>query len=138
MYKVPQKIAFLAWSVSAVLGCECRHISVQEAKKSADLVFRGTIITAIGEGKVWFRVDRVWKGHIGPTFEMPDLREGAARLGFWPTLLKVGNDLLVYAQWLPPGSKEGEFFTSICTRTKLASAAGEDFSRLGPRKTPHP
>jgi hypothetical protein len=140
MHKFAQRIPLIACAVlsaSVAFGCSCVGVSVDDAKKSADLVFRGTI-TAISGGKIWFRVDRVWRGRVGQTFDMPDFREGAACLGFWPALVKVGNDLLVYAQWLPPGSREGDYFTSICTRTRLASAAGEDFSALGRGKPPHP
>ncbi len=127
------KIAFFlcaAWSVSAARGCDCAEVSVKEAKKWADVVFRASI-TDISEGKVFFRVDRVWKGNVGRTFEMPEFREEAACLGFWPTHLKVGNDLLVYAKRMPLGSTDGAYFTNICTRTRLSSSASEDFSRLG-------
>jgi hypothetical protein len=68
---------------------------------------------------------------------MPALREAVACLGFWPEHLRVGNDLLVYANWLPPGSRAGDYFTSICTRTNLSSAASEDFRVLGRGKRPH-
>lgn len=127
------KLAFLVcatWSASVALGCDCAHVSVKQAKKWADVVFRGSI-TDISGGKVVFRVERVWKGNIGRTFEMPELREEAACIGFWPSQLKVGNDLLVYAKWQPFGSRDGAYFTNICTRTRLSSGAGEDFRKLG-------
>ncbi len=113
-----------------MLGCDCAGLSVKEAKKSADVVFRGTI-TDIGAGKVVFRVNRVWKGNVGRTFDMPEFIEGAACLGFYEGFLKVGNDLLVYATRLHRGSNDEDYFTSICTRTRLSSDAGEDLSKLG-------
>jgi|SRR5580704_12666199 hypothetical protein len=127
--------AFAVWSTSVALGCDCVPISVKQAKNGAGVVFRGTI-TGISEGKIFFRVDRVWKGDVGRTFEMPEFTEGAACLGFWPALLQVGHGLLVYA-WILPGSKDGAYFTSICTRTQLSQSAGEDFARLGRGKPPH-
>jgi hypothetical protein len=132
------KAAFLicaAWSVSVALGCDCGTQSVKDAKKGADVIFRGRI-TEIRAGKVVFRVDRVWKGNIGPTFNMPDFRETSACLGFLSDYLQVGNDLLVYAARIPPDSKGAEFYTSICTRTKLSASASEDFKKLGRGKAP--
>jgi hypothetical protein len=105
---------------------------VNDAKKGADVVFRGTIIDLSG-GKVFFQVDRVWKGNIGRTLDMP---EGVGCLVFSPALLKVGNDHLIYATWIPRGAKDGAYFTNICTRTNLSTAAGEDFSRLGQGRSP--
>lgn len=132
------KFAYLAcavWSVSAALACDCAPVSVTEARNGAEIVFRGTI-TEISGGNVVFRVHRVWKGNIGPTFRMPEISEGAACLGFLPKLLKVGNDLLVYARRLHRSSNDDEYFTSTCTRTSLSSDADEDFSRLGKGKPP--
>ncbi len=103
--------------------------------KEAEVVFRGTI-TEISAGNVVFRVDRVWKDDVGPTFNMPDFRETSACLGFWPAYLQIGNDLLVYAERIPPGSKGDPYITSICTRTNLSSAASEDFKKLGRGKPP--
>src|ERR1700685_809127 len=103
---------------AVVDACSCAIPSVQSATNDADLVFRGSIIAlrdsaepspvlamvGVSDTKavVVFRVKRVWKGSVGPTFEMPALNEVAAKegidcIGFPPSLLKVGNDLLVYA-----------------------------------------
>ena len=49
-------------------------------------------------------------------------------MGFWPSHLKVGNDLLVYAFRIPNGS---EYFTYICSRTALVEES-QDFDALGP------
>jgi hypothetical protein len=126
-----------AWSASLALGCDCASLTVNEAKKYAEVVFRGTI-TDISAGKVVFRVDRVWKGDVGRTFDMPEFIEGAACLGFHGWMLKAGNDLLVYAGRLHRSSNDEDYFTSICTRTNLSSDAGEDFSKLGKGKPPRP
>jgi hypothetical protein len=78
-----------------------------------------------------FKVSRVWKGDVGPIFEMPAREETGGCLGFWPRLLKVGNDLVVFAyRW--PGATAGAsaFDTTICSRTDLAKG-NEDLSALG-------
>jgi hypothetical protein len=126
-----------AWTASIALGCDCVGMSVNEATKRAEVVFRGTI-TDISAGKVIFRVDRVWKGDVGRTFDMPEFIEGGGCLGFFEKLPKVGNDLLVYAGRLHRSSNDEDYFTSICTRTNLSSDAGEDFHKLGEGKLPHP
>ena len=119
---------------STALACDCSApVSVKEAKKHAEVVFRGTI-TDISEGMAHFRVERVWKGKVGRYFEMDGIPEGSACIGFWPDLLSIGNDLLVYAFRLP--DKEWPYFTSICTRTRKASSASEDFRKLGRSRPP--
>jgi hypothetical protein len=116
--------------------CSCVAITANEAKKEAEVVFRGTI-TAFrnsdnGERFVVFRVIRVWKGNVSAIFEMPAFEETTACIGFWPSFLSIGNDLLVYAsqQGSPPA-----YFTNICTRTAL-SKDSKDFEKLGRGKTP--
>lgn len=135
----------LAVSTGVAYGCGCTGTTVQDAKAHADVVFRGTITALRPSGKALsfspgfvldtkkiavFRVDRVWKGEVGETFEMPAIEEESACTGFWPSFLKVGNDLLVYAQ-----GGGGLYFTSICTRTQLAKNAN-DFAELGPGEGP--
>jgi hypothetical protein len=116
--------------------CDCAGITVNNAKKFAEVVFRGTITAFRNsdsrERFVVFRVTRVWKGNVAEVFEMPAFEESTACIGFWPSLLSIGNDLLVYAsrQGSPPA-----YFTSICTRTALAKDS-KDFERLGRGKAP--
>ncbi len=133
------------FSVGA-FGCSCIGPTLGRAKESAEIVFRGTITdfkkaetppelgkTVQGTWRIAiFQVTRVWKGDIGKTFEMPALAETSACLGFWPSFLEVGNDLLVFA------SRYGgtDYVTSICTRTRLAKNAKIDLWRLGPGKEP--
>ena len=100
-----------------------------EAKKHADIVFRGTIID-IRDRTVFFRVDRKWKGNVGRDFTMPEIRESSGCVGFWSSLLKVGSDLLVYGQ-RGLNFKREDYFTSICTRTREAKDAWWDFFWLG-------
>jgi uncharacterized membrane protein YjfL (UPF0719 family) len=120
-------------SASVILGCDCvPKGSVKHSKKWSEIVFRGTI-TEIKDGTAFFHVERVWKGKVPRKFTMPALAEGAACVGFWPSYLTTGNDLLVYASRL---SKDGEYFTSVCDQTKPSSDAGEDFRKLGKGKPP--
>jgi hypothetical protein len=64
---------------------------------------------------------------------MPAYEEAAACWGFWPNLLKVGNDLLVYAYRVPGETESGGtlmFETNICSRT-APTRANEDLKALG-------
>ena len=134
-------LVYLAGSAAIALGCECVPLSLNEAKARAEVVFRGTIIDIRG-GNLSFRVDRVWKGTVGHTFDMPDFPETSACIGFLPKLLQVGNDLLVFAWRLHRYQGDNEYFTDICTRTSLASEAGDTLKKLGrgnlPRNSPAP
>ncbi len=118
--------------VQAMFGCDCETQSVAQARKHAGIVFRGTIVAfhdsapsvdPAGVTHTWrvavFQVTRVWKGDV-PT----------ACVGFWPTHLKVGTDLLVYASRI-----DQDYVTDICTRTALASKT-KDFPILGPGRAP--
>ena len=133
------KIALLVFPVlSAVyaIGCECVPVSPNEAKKLPEVVFRGTI-TDISRGKVTFRVDRIWKGDPGRTFEMPEFTQrGGACIGFRSNLLVVGNDVVVFAARLRRYPGDNEYFTSICTRTSLSYVVGDTLARLGKSRPP--
>jgi len=63
---------------------------------------------------------------------MPAILEEAACVGFWPSLMKGGEDLLVYA------SNHGgsNYITAICGFHKAAIDAARDFKALGPGKEP--
>jgi hypothetical protein len=139
------RIAFaLALSMSLGYACDCADVSVSRAKAGADIIFRGTITgfrtdnkrTGLDDwgrrgqntkGIVVFRVTRVWKGDVAPSFEMPAAEETAMCWGFWPDDLKVGNELLVYAV-RDPGTHE--YYTNICARTTLAKSRSKDFDEL--------
>lgn len=82
---------------------------------------------------VVFRIERVWKGDISETLEMPAIeRDGGTCLGFSKGLLEVGNELLVYAN-RPKGSDD--YVTGLCSHTSLA-ARTKDFRELGPGAAP--
>jgi hypothetical protein len=131
-------------SAAVACACDCSAPPINEAKTLADVVFRGTIIAlrpsnnpidiAYGHDTqkvAVFRVVHVWKGGLGPNFEMPAIEETSACWGFSPNLLTVGNDLVVYAKRMP-GQADGElmFLTSICSRTWFAEG-NKDLNELG-------
>lgn len=128
----------------AAYACDCSDPPVWDVRNRADVIFRGTIVALRPSAKplgfgdtrdtgrvAVFQVDRIWKGEVGPTFEMPALEELAACWGFSSTLLKVGSDLLVYA-FKVPGATSGAYIyeTTICSRTALARD-NPDFAELG-------
>ena len=127
--------ACLAWNAASALGCDCAPSSLKAARAEAEVVFRGKIM-AIHDGTVSFRVDRVWKGSVRSTFDMPDFPETSACLGFLPKLLEVGNELLVFAWRLHRYPTDNDYFTSICTRTGLASEVGATIRKLGKGRLP--
>jgi hypothetical protein len=77
-----------------------------------------------------FRVNRVWKGDVGETIEMPAVKEASTCTGFWPLYLKVGSDLLVYAK-----RQGSEYYTAVCGLHKPAKDA-KDLEELGPGEEP--
>jgi hypothetical protein len=139
-------VALSMMAAPAAYACDCSAPLVGEALSRADVVFRGTIVALrpstkpigfIGvtdTGRIAiFHVSRVWKGDVGATFEMPAHEEAAACWGFWPNLLKAGNDLLVYAYLVPGETESGGTFmfeTNICSRT-APTRANEDLKALG-------
>ena len=116
----------------------------------SDVIFRGTIVQlrdsqsiiapfanaliVVRDLKktVVFRVSRVWKGDVGPMFEMPAVAETSMCVGFWPQYLEAGTDLLVYAS----REQNAEYYTGICGGHKLAKDARRDFKMLGSGKIP--
>jgi len=140
-------LSLLLAAISVCEACDCVEASVQQKRDHADIIFRGTIVElkdsstngAIqpGFGRdlkkiVVFKVDRVWKGQVGRTFEMPAIEETSACIGFWPTFLKVGEELLVYASRF--GSPD--YLTSICGNHKPVKDAEKDFGILGRGREP--
>jgi len=126
------RLVMLALSATTLVhGCDCLTPTVRQARKHADIVFRGRIRgfrdTGKGYQNVIFTVDRVWKGRVSRTFEMPALREEAACTGFWPNFLKMGRYLLVYANQFPDST---DYMTDICSRTAPVEDS-KDFRELG-------
>jgi hypothetical protein len=136
-------LAFASLGVSR--ACTCSDPTVVVAKQRAAVVFRGVITALRPTGKhprfdgdtgkiAVFRVSRVWKGEVGPTFEMPASEEAGGCWGFAAPFLKVGAELIVYARRL-----DGmEYETNICSRTRFVRYAAEDFKVLGPGEEPKP
>jgi hypothetical protein len=79
-----------------------------------------------------FRVTRVWKGSVGPTFEMTAAEEDMPCMGPEPSYFKVGNELLVYAK----GSPKLGYGITPCSRTALVQEAKDDLKELGLGKAP--
>ena len=113
--------------------CDDVEVSAKEAKHFSEVVFQGTVEGFRGSGTdrpiVIFRVSRVWKGQVGPTFEMLAIQtRGSICTAFWKGLLAVGNELVVYAsRHFVPGSKE---YLPLRSKTTLASRA-TDITALG-------
>jgi hypothetical protein len=134
-------VLFLAIGPRVAIATECVcPSSVEEATKYADAIFRGTI-TDIREKIVYFQVVRAWKGNVSKVFTMPESRESESEMnpcvGFLPDHLRVGNDLLVYAnRFRSTTSNPGAYFINSCSRTNFAKDAGFDFLQLGPGNLP--
>ena len=93
----------------ALAQCDDIYVSPKQAKRSSEVVFQGTIDGFKGSGVdriVIFHVNRVWKGPVGPIFEMPAIEtDGGLCTAFWRGLLVVGNELVVYASRLPSSNR---------------------------------
>jgi hypothetical protein len=127
-YVLPVCAAFpiYAWQ------CDCVDIGAAQAKRGAQIVFQGTVTdfrdSPDGHRVAVFRVSRVWKGHVTPTFEMP-ANQGTC-FGFYPGLLKIGNELLVFASRFP-----GDDYDPEKCSTKLIKDV-KDIRELGPGQRP--
>src|SRR2546429_445133 len=112
MHSLVQFSIVLCLSAGLSFPCSCSPtITAGIASINADVVFRGTLTTLrdVEEGSpnggarytrrfAVFRVSRVWKGTVGPTFEMTAPTETEPCMGSEPSYFKVGNDLLAYAK----------------------------------------
>lgn len=123
---------FLLFANCPVFACSCAPPPppLQELL-NADFVFSGTVIEMqVLDGELpWpaliiaatFRVDDLFKGQAGAeiTAHTP---KGGDSCGFH---FEIGESYLVYAS-----RNEEKLFTSICTRTRRLSEAGEDVQQL--------
>ena len=128
------RLAFVLFTSTCLFAqCDDFEVSTKEAKRLSEVVFQGTVQSFKGSGidrTVIFRVNRVWKVQVGPTFEMPAIEtDGGMCTAFWRGLLAVGNELVVYASrpYLTVGIKD---LLPIRSKTTLASRA-KDISALG-------
>ena len=134
------RFTIVLWaSIGVGLACDCVRLPVKEAKRGADIVFRGTVVAMRGsethQPVATFKVVRVWKGDVTEIFEMPAIQEVHGCLGFGPTV-EVGADLLIYAHRLVPS--ELDYFPMTC-QTELAAKAMDQIQQLGfGRKPKHP
>lgn len=124
----------LLMSMHLFAQCDDVAISTKEAKHGSDVVFQGVIEGFRDAGKnriVIFRVSRVWKGQVGPTFEMPAIETtGGLCTAFWKGQLGLGNELVVFAsrnRYLPGGGIE---FLPLRQKSVLV-AKSMDISALG-------
>lgn len=103
---------------------------IQADLESSDIVFRGEIIAHKGHAVV-FRVQEQWKGNLKSHVKLEWRRGDRGDCnGFWPSDLKVGNELLVFAT----KGHFGRYRTSICQPTGLVSKAEKVLGVLGPGK----
>ena len=120
----------LFWVTIAFAQCDDVEVSTKWAKHYSEVVFQGTVVGFRGpenNRNVVFQVSRVWKGHVGRTFEMPAVQtNGGLCSAFWMGLLAVGNELVVYAS-RPIDPNE---YLPIRSKTTLVSKA-KDLKALG-------
>jgi hypothetical protein len=126
--------SLLCLAATVTLACDCIPVPAREAKRYAEVVFRGTIVgfhdSANGERMVVFQVNRVWKGKLTERFEMLAW-EGDSCHAFRPGQLMIGNELLVYASRVLP---HPEYLAAPCN-TDLVKRTG-DIQMLGLGKKP--
>ena len=125
---------FVSLELTYAMQCACA--SGPEDKHGAEIVFRGKVIafheSAKGGRIVVFRVSRVFNGDPTEIFEMPALETVWACFGFYPGVLQLGNELLVYASSF---GSTGPADLSVKCATKPWSAAN-NISKLGHGKKP--
>jgi len=111
------------------IGCEVVALSVKDAVKRAQIVFRGTV-TDISDSEITFRVDRVWKGPVPTKFSMPKIIGGETHClpGFYKGQVKLGAELLVYARREPYVSG---YIPTPGSRAVPVEYATEDLKKLG-------
>ena len=132
-------VLFIAFGNISAFACDCGPPNVKRAAERMGVIFRGTIVqirkpSQKGQKPIAvFRVSRVWKGDVGPSFEMPAIEERSDCAGFWPNFLKVGNELVVFAFKL---SGDHEYYqTSVCLPTTMAAKSSVTVE-LGPGYPP--
>lgn len=121
--------AIITVSACLVAACDCEALPAKQAKRAAEIVFRGTVTGYSHKGEepwVVFSVDRVWKGKVKSIFKMPGLQEGHACLGFLPRL-NIGAELLVYAHRFDRFTSD--YFPLVCNTVLVKDA--KDIKDLG-------
>ena len=125
---------FVSLELTHAMQCDCA--SGPEDKRGAEIVFRGKVVAFHEFAKdsriVVFRVIRVFNGDPTETFEMPALESGEACFGFYPGMLRIGNEILVYASSF---GSTGPADLSVRCATKLWSETN-NVRKLGRGKKP--
>ena len=131
------RLAFsLIFSLHAAVGCEVSALSVKQARKQAQIVFRGRV-QEVRASEIIFQVNRVWKGRVPAMFSMPKLTWSATpcQPGFYEGHVKPGAELLVYARQVPYLNVSG-YVSTPGLRTAPIEYATQDLKRLGPGHPP--
>ena len=114
-------------------GCDCIVLPARDTAHYSEIVFSGTVArfryTEKGDTMAVFQVRRVWKGPVTAEFEM-FARQGDACFEFPPGLLRLGNEVVVYANRLV-----GPDYVPMRCNTTLVQNA-KDILKLGPRRKP--
>jgi hypothetical protein len=131
----------------ATCRCVAQRPAPSPARVRADAVFSGRVVGLVDQPvplvdttsldstrsaylgwalerfRITIEVERVWKGEIGTRVEaFTGSRSGVCGFAF-----EAGKEYLVYARRTPTG----DWYTSICTRTRLTAEAELDFAALG-------
>lgn len=143
MSKIRIMVVFIAMMMAAgslfsfpneAYACSCAfNESVKEERERNDAVFEGTAIavkqpfspfsrSSASKVKTTFEVNEVWKGKVARTIEVTSAQSGAS-CGFE---FLEGQRYLVYAR-----TTGDSLDVSLCSRTALYSAAGQDIVELG-------
>jgi hypothetical protein len=133
----------LAWTLACAAGmlqaCDCIDLGGRKFRRGADVVFLGTVSefrdSAKGDRLAVFSVKRVWKRPVTETFEMQAFESGYACFGFWPGVLKLGNELLVFASTFGSDKRQDHPFLSMPCATRLVKDA-RDVQQLGHGRKP--
>lgn len=128
------RLAVMLCSLAAVgRSCDCVGIPAPEARRYSEVVFRGMVVryrhTEKGDPMVVFQVSRVWKGPVTAEFEMLAVQADSC-FSFYPGLLRLGNELLVYAKKID-GT---DYFPMPCNTTLVQDA--KDILKLGLGRKP--
>jgi hypothetical protein len=133
-------IIFLFTAASLFAQCDDIYVPPRDARRSSEVVFRGTVEGFRGTGTdrtVIFRVNRVWKGPVGSTFEMLAAETtGAMCNAFWKGLMEPGNELVVYASRKLDIPKHKDYLP-IRGKSMLVRQA-TDIGALGRGRKPRP
>ena len=132
--------SLLLLATSFGCACDCIKASAEDAKRGAEVVFRGTVVAFrdstnphIAFRMVVFRVNRVWKGLVRDEIETVAW-VGDSCEAYPAGDLQPGNELLVYAHRVPP---DPEYFPIRCS-TQLVRDATKDIRELGRGSKPKP